>query len=331
MSNSALSRFAGLLIAILLASEAGLAQGAHSLTGKVLLPNGSQPPNPVKVTITFNGMRVYETFTDLSGRFSFTGLRRGMYQLIAEGDDRTFETTRVEAEISAYGSAPQSFTQNIQLRLIPGKAVPPAGVTSAEDSNVPVQARKEYEKGVKNAADNNPEKAVQHFKEAIATHSQFYSAYVAIAEQYAKLKRDDEAAAAYQKAIEMKPDRAPAYVGLGVMLVKQKKYSEAISPLRRSLEIERQSSTPYLFLGLAEMMTGDYQSSETDLLRAYELGKPGLAQIYLANLYDLKREPAKAIEQLKAFLRDHPDLPEARQTEIRDVIDKLRKQMADKK
>src|SRR4029078_4031858 len=149
-------------------------------------------------------------------------------------------------------------------------------------------------------------------------------------EQYAKLKRDDEAAAAYQKAIDMKPDRAPAYVGLGVMLVKQKKYSEAISPRRRSLEIEKQSSTPYLFLGLAEMMTGDYQSSETSLLRAYEIGKPPRAHLCLANLYDLKGEPAKAIEHLKAFIKESPNLPEERQAEIREVIEKLRKQIAAK-
>ena len=129
----------------------------------------------------------------------------------------------------------------------------------------------------------------------------------------------------------MKPDSAPAYVGLGVMLVKQKKYGEAIAPLRRRLEIEKQSSTPYLFLGLSEMMMGDYQSSEANLLRAHEIGKPVLARIYLANLYDLKREPARAIEQLKAFLKESPNLPEERQTEIQQGIDKLLKQMSAKK
>ena len=56
-----------------------------------------------------------------------------------------------------------------------------------------------------------------------------------------------------------------------------------------------------------------------------------LARIYLANLYDLKGEPERAIEQLKAFLKESPNLPEERQTEIRAVIEKLRKQMAAKK
>lgn len=333
MSKAPLMRIASVVVAILVLTAAAFAQGGHSLQGKVLFPNGTAPPNPVRVSLTFNGMHIYETFTDLSGRFSFSGLRRGVYQLSAEGDGQTFETTRVNAEVAAFGAAPQTFTQNIQLRLKAGKSVPPAGVTSVEmlDANMPARAREEYEKGIKDAENNKPENAVKHFQEAITVYPQFYSAHVAIAEQYAKLKRDEEAAEAYRKAIEMKSDRAPAYVGLGVMLVKQKKYSEAIAPLRRSLEIEKQSSTPYLFLGLAEMMTGDYQSSESNLLRAHEIGKPVLARIYLANLYDLKGEPARAIEQLKAFLKESPNLPEERQTEIRGVIEKLRKQMAAKK
>ena len=333
MSKRNLARAASLLVSILLVAIPSQAQGQHTLQGKVLLPNGVAPPNSVRVTLTFNGAQVYETFTDLSGRFSFSGLHRGIYQLTAEGDGQTFDTTRVEAEILAFGAAPQSFTQNIQLRLKAGKSVPPAATASVDslDPNLPARAREEYEKGVKDSGNNKPEKAVKHFQEAIITHPQFYSAHVAMAEQYSKLNRDQEAAEAYRKAIEMKPDRAPAYVGLGVVLVKEKKYGEAIAPLRRSLEIEKQSSTPYLFLGLAEMMTGDYQSSETSLLRAYEIGKPPRAHMFLANLYDLKGEPAKAIEHLKAFIKESPNLPEERQAEIREVIEKLRKQMNAKK
>jgi Tfp pilus assembly protein PilF len=331
MNKVSLNCIFHLLALVLILILPSLAHAQHALQGKVELPNGAVPSNSVKVTLTFNGMRVYETFTDLSGRFSFSGLRRGTYQLTAEGDGQTFETTRVDTDV--YGSSPQIFTQNIQLRIKAGKTTLPAAVASVEalDANMPARAREEYDKGVKDSGNNKPESAIKHFQEAITAYPQFYSAHVAIAEQYAKLKRDEEAAQSYRKAIEMKPDRAPAYVGLGVMLVKQKKYGEAITPLRRSLEIEKLSSTPYLFLGLSEMMTGDYQASESNLLRAHEIGKPVLARIYLANLYDLKGEPERAIEQLKAFLKESPNLPEERQTEIQQVIEKLRKQMAAKK
>lgn len=331
MSKPGLARIGSVLAAVLIASISCYGQGLHTLQGKVVLPNGAPPPNSVRVTLTFNSVSVYETFTDLSGRFSFTGLHRGMYQLTAEGDDRTFETTRVNAEISAYGSAPQTFTQNVQLRVKAAKAVSPAGVASIEalDPNVPRPAREAYEKGVKRAADDKPEQAVKLLQEAIAAYPRFYSAHTALAEQYDRLKRYTEAEAAYQEALKLKSDRAEAHVGLGIVLVKQKRYAEAIPPLRRSIEIEKQSSAPYLFLGLAEMMTGDYQAAELDLLRAYEIGKPTLAHIYLANLYDLRHEPAKAIEQLQAFLKENPESPSSRQ--IREAIDKLRRQVATKK
>ncbi len=318
--------------AILIAAAPTFAQGQHTLQGKVSYPNGMSPSNPVKVTLTFNGRRIYEIFTDLSGRFNFGGVMRGTYQLTAEGDGETFETTSVYAEVSAYGSAPQTFTQNIQLTLKQRKQVLAADVVSADSTgvNVPERARKAYEKGVKSADSNKAEEAIKHLQESILAHPTFYAAHILMGEQYGKLQRYDESVAAYQKAIELKNDAPDGHVGLGITFVKQKKYTEAIAPLRRGVELSKQSSTPYLFLGLAEMFTGDYAAAETDLLRANEITKTPLVHLYLANLYELKGEPAKAIQRLKAFLKEYPNMNEERQAGIREAIDKLQKKVSGK-
>jgi len=152
-----------------------------------------------------------------------------------------------------------------------------------------------------------------------------------MAEQYSKLQQYDQSVSTYQKAIDMKPDRPDAYTGLGMVMVKQQKYTEAITPLRRGAELDKKSFTPYLFLGLSEMMIGDYNAAEADLLRAYDLGKPAIAHLYLANLYDLRGEPQKAIDRLNTFLRENPNMPDERKIEVREVIEKLRKQIKDKK
>ncbi|HSE97172.1 MAG TPA: tetratricopeptide repeat protein, partial [Blastocatellia bacterium] len=222
-------------------------------------------------------------------------------------------------------------TQNIQLKLKPGKHLPAAAVVSAEeiDLNVPERAKKEHEKGLKQTRNNNPEKAIKHFQEALHLYPQYYAALVGLGDQWSKLQRYDEAMAAYHKAIELKTGRADAHTGLGVTLVKQKKYADALAPLRRSVELDKRTSAAYLFLGLAEMMTSDYQSAESNLLKAYEMDRPPLAHIYLANLYDLRGEPAKAIKHLEAFLKENPQSPSSGQ--IREVIEKLRKQMSGKK
>jgi Tfp pilus assembly protein PilF len=258
---------------------------------------------------------------------------RGTYELRAEGDGDLFETTSVIAEVTAFGSAPQTFTQNIQLRLKPGRSMPTTGVVSAEDVDVkiPDAARKDFEKGVKRANDNKPEQALKHFQDAITAYPTYYAAITAMAEQYSKLQRYEESVTAFKKAIEMKPDRPEAHTGLGMSMVRQQKYTEAIPPLRRGAELDKQSFTPHLFLGLSEMMTGDYSAAETDLLRAYDMGKPAIAHLYLANLYDLRGEPQKALERLETFLRENPNMPENRKIEIREVMEKLRKQMKAKK
>lgn len=327
MSAINIIRSVFITVAILIAAAPALAQGQHTLQGRVLFPNGMSPSNPVKVTLTFNGRRVYESFTDLSGRFNFSGLGRGTYQLSAEGDGETFENTSVYADVSAYGTAPQTFTQNIQLTPKRAKQVVAAAVVSADsaDANMPERARKAYEKGVKSADSNKAEEAIKHLQESILTYPKFYPAHILMGEQYGKLQRYDEAVTAYQKAIELNGAAADGHVGLGVTFVKQKRYGEAIAPLRKGLELEKQSATPYLFLGLAEMFTGDYAAAEVNLLRAYEIGKLAMAHLYLANLYELKGEPAKAIDQLKAFLKENPNLNEARKADIQQAIEKLQK------
>src|SRR6185295_5398718 len=93
-----------------------VASAQSVLSGKVITPSGTQPTNPVRVRLTFNGRAINETFSDLSGRFTFPGLGRGRYQLIAEGDGINFETTTVYADVGVFGSSSQSITQDIQLR-----------------------------------------------------------------------------------------------------------------------------------------------------------------------------------------------------------------------
>src|SRR5215210_6036863 len=63
------------LVLLFCVSAPAFAQGSHTLQGKVISPSGSAPVQPVKVTLTLSGRRIYETFTDLAGNFSFSSLR----------------------------------------------------------------------------------------------------------------------------------------------------------------------------------------------------------------------------------------------------------------
>lgn len=325
MNRRLLARLAFVCLALLLAPSSAHAQGGNAIEGRVLLPSGAQPAQPVRVTLTLSGRRIHDAFTDLSGRFNFPGLRGGTYQLTAEGDGQTFETTSVMVNIGSILGGGQSLTQNIQLKARAGAATRPAATIAAEeiDPDVPQSAREQYRKGLKSAADNKPEDAVKFLQESVKAHASFYAATLALAEQLSKLQRYDEALAAYQKARGLKPDHADPYVGIGVTLVSQKRYDEGIKMLRGVIEVDKNLAAPYLSLGYAEMMTGDYRAAEEHLLRALELAKPALAHIYLANVYEQKGEPERAVAQLEAYLKENPGSTQAEA--VRGAIEKLRK------
>ena len=325
------ARLAFVLLALLLAAPVAHAQGQNSIDGRVLLPSGAPPAQPVRVTLTQAGRRIYETFSDLSGRFSFPGLRGGAYELTAEGDGRAFETTSVRVEVASFGGGGQTVTQNIQLRPKAGAAPGPAFAVDAEeiDPEVPDAAKEKFRQGRKSAAEGKPEQAVRAFEEAVRAHASFYAAQMALAEQLAKLQRYDEALAAYRKASELKPERADPYVGIGVTLVSQKRYEEGIKMLRGVIEVDKSLPTPYLSLGYAEMLLGDYAAAREPHQRALELGKVTLAHVYLANVYEQTGEYAEAATHLEAYLKENPDSPQ--KEGVRSAIDKLRKKAKEKK
>lgn len=319
---------ASLVVALLCA--AARAQGTNTLEGRVVLPSGGPPTQSVRVTLTQSGRPIYETFTDLSGRFYFSGLNAGTYQLIAEGDGETSETTTVTCDIGGFRGS-QTITQDIQMRAKAGASTPPAAAIAAEeiDPEVPDAAKEKYRQGLKSAADNKPEQAVKLFAEAVESYSRFYAANLALAEQLSKLQRYDEALTAYRRAGELKPDRAEPYVGIGVTLVSAKHYDEGIKMLRGVVAVDKDLPAPYLSLGYAEMMTGDYKSAEEHLLRSLELARPALARVYLANVYEQTGEFAKAVAQLESYLKENPRSPQS--DAVRDAIEKLKRKAKEKK
>ena len=331
MNRPLLDRLVFLTLVLLLTATAAHAQGANTIDGRVILPNGSPPAQPVRVSLTQSRRPLYETFTDLSGRFYFSGLAPGTYQLIAEGDGLSFETTSVMTNVGSFGRGGQMVTQDIHLRVKPGSADMPAGAVTAEeiDPDVPDAAKEKYRQGLKSAAASKPEQAIKLFQEAVEAHARFYAANLALAEQLSRLQRYDEALAAYRRAGELKPDRAEPYVGIGVTLVSQKRYDEGIRLLRGVVEVDKDLPAPYLSLGYAEMMTRDYHSAEEHLLRAVELARPPLAHIYLANVYEQTGEFSKAVAQLEAYLKENPRSPQA--DAVRAAIEKLRQKEKSRK
>lgn len=315
-------------------------QGAHTLQGRVIGPDGIAPTTPVKITLTLNGRPIYETFTDLSGRYSFSGVSKGTYQLTAEGDGQTFETTSVYAEVSAFGSAPQLFTQDIQLRPLAGKRPPRPGVLNVFTQDVPKAAREALERALKLAGEGKPEAAIEKLVEAIKIFPDYFHAHLLLGNQFLKSGRLDEAILQLDRAREINASDERVYQSFGLVLMQQKKYAVAVAvfseasrlnpvnpmnALMRATALIHQAYAIYPPASekIAEDLKYILGRCELALRQTAELSEKKLRPDHftLAMFFEMKKNREASAKELEEYLRDNPNVQDA--DNLRKLIQRL--------
>ena len=94
------------------------------------------------------------------------------------------------------------------------------------------------------------------FKDAIK-QKKHHVLYMSLGDAYQHQGKFDEAIAAYQKSIELKPEFAFSLYGLGYCLIKQGRYEEAIQPLQKLISVEPKSINGNHALGMAYARLGN--------------------------------------------------------------------------
>jgi cytochrome c-type biogenesis protein CcmH/NrfG len=335
--NFFVMRTALFLLLLLCSFSSAPAQNANVISGKVITPSGTQPTTPVRVRITFNGRPIHETFTDLSGRFSFPGLSRGTYQLIAEGDGMTFETTTVYADVPAFGSAPQGFTQDIQLRPIRHKPNAQPGVVNAFSQNVPAAAKQALEAGLKLVEEGKTEAAIENMQKAIQIFPDYFDAHLQLGNTFLKTDQLQESIAELDKARLINPNDERAYQSFGLLLMKQRNYAVAVAVFAEAARLNPEN--PMNAVMRATALIHQAAGSEADrsyllsraeiaLSQASSLGENKLKpdSMTMALFYELKGEPERAAAELESYLKKTQlKDPTPIQNEIKRLRDKARK------
>jgi Tfp pilus assembly protein PilF len=332
-----------LLVLLLCGSSLGLAQGQNVLEGRVITPSGTQPTAPVRVKLTFSGRAIHETFTDLSGRFTFPGLQRGVYQLTAEGDGLTFETTVVTAEISAFGGGPQSFTQDIQLRPLRQKQIAQLGVVNAFKQDIPATAKAALDAGLKSAEEGKIEAAIENMRKAVQIFPQYFDAHLQLGNTFLKIDQASEAIAELDRAREINPNDERTYQSFGLLMMKQRNYAVAVAVFAEATRLNPANAMNAVMraTALIHQAAATDESTPSTEDRSHLLSRAEVAMSQAANLsenklkpdtmtlalfYDLKGEPERAAAELESYLKKNPQLKNAPaiQNEIKRLRDKAR-------
>jgi len=250
----------------------------------------------------------YKVKTDKKGHYYYGGLPIGTYRIWVEVDGK--ERDSVDNVKSKMGDpTPISFdlAQAAARAGAAGAAAPAQeverGMSAAQKADYEKKLKEQQEKMAKNKALNeafnagvdaqnakNWDGAVQNFEKASqldpsqnVVWGRLADSYISLAGTKTGAEQEDalnKGVAAYQKAIEMKPDAPEYHNNYALALAKQKKFPEAQAELTKAAQLDPTSAGKYYYnLGAVLVNTGQTDQAVEAFKKAID-ADPNYAEAY---------------------------------------------------
>ena len=284
-----------------------IAIGAPVIYGQVSIegfPKGERRPN-IFVSLLISGTQIDRRQTDDRGYFFFLQTPRHGHALLFEVDSN--EVGRAYLTIGTGNRIRQDVT--LDWRSLRGATATKTGVIAAGAYVRDAEAEKSFDKAMAAVRENKNEAAMALFKEMVLKDPKDYLVWTMIGTIYYSDKKYAEAAPAFTKALELKPDFTLARVNLGKMELSQKNFDKAIEILTRAVELDPKSADANHFLGEAYLQVKKGSMAVGFLNKAIELAPVQKAEIHLrlAVLYNGAGLKDRASAEYKAFLEKVPN------------------------
>jgi tetratricopeptide (TPR) repeat protein len=298
---------AGLLAGFaLLGGEASAQTG--TARGKVVDEKG-QPLPEVAVTLDFKGgvSRKYDTKTNKKGEFTQVGIYPGVYRVTVskEGYQPTFIETKINLGDPTYLP---------DFKMNSAAAAQAAAGGGAADKAL-AELRGTVDRAIELTKAGKFDDAAAAYNEVLSKNPNLAPTTLAhihnnLGMVYA-LKKDTTAAeAAYQKALELKPDYADAYVGLanlymsaGQLPKAQEVMAKASAQFPEDPKIQHQVGVVYFNMGKYDEALAALKKAET-----LDAANPEV-HYFLASIAVNQNNTAEAVAQLEKYLSMSPQDP----------------------
>lgn len=317
---SLLGVLAAACVALLVSAAPAHAQ-LGSLQGRVVDEQGN-PVAGATVTLEYSGELSYkfQVETNDEGRWTRAGLMAvgGRWTVTATKDGATGYAENVEVPLNSAANVP-----DITIRE--------GGAGSAAEE---LERAREAEaiKGILGEAQaalaaNDLELGATKLQEAVTKLPTCHQCYVQLGDVYQRLKRNDEAEAAYRKATEIAPDDAAAYDGLASLYNTMNRLDDAAAASAKAMELQggqAGDATSAYNAGAIMMNAGKVAEARAQFQRAIELD-PNMAEAHfqLGMTYINEGNVGEAIKALEQYLALAPDGANAQMA--KDMLPELKK------
>lgn len=318
---------------IFLVSVSILAQANNSISGFVFGIQQQPVANvPVELQDDLNRL-IARTETNGAGRYSFSRLTRGKYNVKVFTGGTNYQEEIREVEISsirmAGGGGAETFQQNFYLRMKQNStAVSTLKNKVIFAQEVPKEAEKSYQKAVSDLDSKKTESGITELKNSLKLFPKYFLALERLADEYIKKEDYKNAFDAANKAVEVNDGSYECWYVVGYSAYQLKNSQEAVKALNKAVLIVPNSINALFVLGANLRQIGKYEESEAAFLKAKKFATSPVADIHwhLALLYTNNLKKYKeAITELELFLKAKPDFAEA--DKVKDLIKRLKEKV----
>jgi tetratricopeptide (TPR) repeat protein len=284
----------------------------HKIEGRLRVGNNSASNIHVRLLRDDQQRTIAETFSRSGGEFEFGYLREGVYVVETEAT-KELEPSSTLVRVEPWPrTKPLIVHVDISITLKEATRVAPGLVAADVDLNVPKEALKHYRAAMKALDEEQDERAVSEFGEAIRAYPDYYAARLELGRELRSKKRLAEAEETLRPLLQIAPKHAEAWLQHAVVLLDLGRRVEAADELYKSLALNERDWATHYHLGWALIET-EVDKAETHLERALDLDeqKAARAHLALARIADARGQRRQAIAHLEAFIAIAPDSADA--------------------
>jgi len=334
-------------------------QRTFFFSGKVIMDDGTPPPEPVQIERVCNGIAKPEAWTDTKGRFSFQlGQNNTMMAdaSTSSGDgifgggpsmpgmaggrqitERDLMGCELRAALPGFRSDVYSLAGRRSLdnpdvgTVVLHRLAKVDGFTfSATSAYAPKDAKKAFDKGRDLMKKKKVDAAAVELQKAVGTYPKYAAAWYELGVIYQSQSKMDEARKAYEESIKADEKFITPYAQLTRITAGQAKWEEAATFSAKVIRLNPFFSPEIYFLnGVANLNLQKLQEAEESTQEALKMDPKRVnprAMALMGMIHAQKGEYKLASEALKQYLTLVPKANDAER--IRGQIAQIEKELA---
>jgi tetratricopeptide (TPR) repeat protein len=275
------------------------------IEGRVKLEGSGNFSTPAFVQLFRDRENVQETYTDLEGRFRFSGLNPGYFRVVVRLDG--YRESEEQLYILGVGGIQRHLMIHLR-RLDNQEVISSTPTVSALDLAVPERAAKEYKKATESCKVKDLSSAIKHFKKALQLYPSFVHAQNDLGLCYRANGQLELAEKAFEEAIRINEKFVLPYLNLADMYAAAGRHKAAQQLLEKAIAINPQEGEPYFVLGKLYFDQGQFNQAEAACRKSHELRhRTADVHLLLAKIYLQQKQYSLIVKELETYLSEDPN------------------------